>query len=94
MGRAEFVLILESGAGGYVAEARLEAACRVAAGLGSCGWIFRWQSGGYVRGPRQRGGRIIELVLVGTVGTPDGNALPGALIASGQRHGVTYMLTG
>jgi hypothetical protein len=62
----EFLLILESGAGGYAAEA--SRACKLATEM------------------------IIELALIAKVGTPDENALAGALRAAGKRHGVLYQL--
>jgi hypothetical protein len=94
MGQAEFLLILESGAGGYVAEASRERACQRAMSMGSSGWLFRSRFGGYAKGRRRRlDGQIIELVLVRAVGTPDADAMAGALLAAGKRHGVTYQLT-
>ncbi|MBC4019164.1 hypothetical protein [Siccirubricoccus deserti] len=89
------MLILESGAGGYVAEARREQACQRVMTMGSSGWLFRSRFGGYAKGRRRRrNGQIIELVVVRTVGTPDADAMAGALLAAGKRHGVTYQVAG
>jgi hypothetical protein len=85
------LLILESGAGGYAAEA--SRACKLATEMGSHGWLFRGRFGGFAKGRgRGRRGRIIELALIAKVGTPDENALAGALRAAGKRHGVLYQL--
>jgi hypothetical protein len=85
------LLILESGAGGYAAEA--SRACKLAAEMGSYGWLFHCGFGGFAKGRgRGRRGRIIELALITEVGTPDVNALAGALRAAGKRHGVLYQL--
>jgi hypothetical protein len=91
MGPAAFLLILESGAGGYVTKASRKDACQVVANMGSNGWLFRFRAGGHLRGWK-RGGPITELVLVAAVGSPDGNAMADALLAAGKRHGVLYQI--
>jgi hypothetical protein len=91
MGPAAFLLILESGAGGYVTKASRKDACQAVADMGSNGWLFRFRAGGHLSG-RKRGGRITELVLVAAVGSPDANAMADALMAAGKRHGVLYQI--
>ena len=84
-----YLLILETGGGGYIAAADAGDICEYAARIDGNGWLFKYQDERHMA-RRQR--RIVELWLVTTFGHPDANALAAALAAAGKRHRVAYQL--
>jgi hypothetical protein len=90
MGQDErYLLILETGAGGYIVSADADDVREHAARIDGSGWLFKYQDERHMA-RRQR--RIVELWLVTTFGHPDANALAAALVAAGKRHRVAYQL--
>jgi hypothetical protein len=87
-----YLLILESGAGGYVAAADEAKVRELAAHVGGQGWVFGCRSGGYPVSKRRGSRKVVDLTLLWTMGQPDQQALVPALQAAGTRHGTLYRL--
>jgi hypothetical protein len=87
-----FVLILQSGAGGYLGCAEEDDACSLVSHIDGDGWLFHFQCDGYRRGRHRRSRPTVKLQLIAPFGSPDANAMPAALAAAGDRHCVDYVL--
>ena len=86
-----FLLILQSGAGGYMAAANpLDARHRASFADGD-GWVFRCEVTGQAAERHRRSRPVVMLRLISTVGRPDSNAMAAALETAGERHSVVYM---
>jgi|SRR3954453_7229272 hypothetical protein len=86
-----FLLILESGAGGYIAAANSHDARHRASYADGDGWVFRCEVTGQAAERHRRRRPVVTLRLISTVGRPDSNAMAGALETAGERHSVVYM---
>jgi hypothetical protein len=86
-----FLLILESGVGGYIAATDpLDARHRASFADGH-GWVFRCEFSGHKSGSHWRSRPVRTLWLISTVGRPNSDAMPAALKTAGERHRVQYM---
>jgi hypothetical protein len=88
-----FLLILPSGAGGYVDSA--DQASELAARLDLHGWVLGCRSDGSCAGGRRQGRRSMKRMSVAVLralAEPDDQALAGALEVAGNRHMIEYRL--
>ncbi|MFC7478138.1 hypothetical protein ACFQS7_27580 [Dankookia sp. GCM10030260] len=86
-----FLLILQSGAGGYMAVANPHDARHRASFADGDGWVFRCEFTGQAAERHRRSRPVVMLGLISTVGRPDSNAMAAALETAGERHSVVYM---
>jgi len=86
-----FLLILESGAGGYIAVASAHDACHQASFADGNGWVFRCEVTGQAAERHRRSRPVVTLRLISTVGRPDSNAMAAALETAGERHSFVYL---
>jgi hypothetical protein len=87
-----FVLILQSGAGGYLAYLDVADACNHASHVDGDGWVFRFEFDGFRSGRHRRSRPVIKLRRVSTLGSPNATAMPSAIKSAGDRHCVEYAL--
>ena len=87
-----YLVILQSGAGGYLGCADEAGACHRASYFDGEGWIFHFKLKGYASGRHRRSLPIVKLRLVSTLGSPSASSMPAALTAAGERHYVEYAL--
>src|SRR4051812_44566035 len=85
-----FLLILESGAGGYITATSPSDACHRASFADGHGWIFRCEFAVHTSERHRRAWPIVALRLIATLGRPDDNALVEALYVAGGRHRAFY----
>jgi hypothetical protein len=86
-----FLLVLKSGAGGYIAATSPHDARRRASFADGDGWLFRCEGTGRASERHRRSRPVVMLRLISTVGRPDSNAMAAALETAGARHCVAYM---
>jgi hypothetical protein len=86
----DFLLILESGVGGYIAADNPHDACHRASFADGHGWIFRCEFGDHTSERHRRSRPSVKLWLVSTLGSPSGSAMTTALEIAGARHRVLY----
>lgn len=89
-----FLVILQSGAGGYLGSSDEADACAYARAsyLDEHGWIFYFKFKGYLSGRHRRSQPLVRLRLVSTLGSPAASAMPATLAVAGMRHCVDYVL--
>ena len=90
--RKGFVLILQSGAGGYLGCSEEDDACNHASHFDGDGWLFHFEADGLWKGRHRRSRPTVKLQLIAPFGSPDASAMPTALAAAGDRHCVSYVL--
>jgi hypothetical protein len=90
--RNGFVLILQSGAGGYLGCTEVADAYDDTSHVGGDGWIFRFQFVGHQTSRHRRSRPLVKLRQVSTLGCPSATAMPTALQSAGNRHCVEYAL--
>jgi hypothetical protein len=90
--RKGFVLILQSGAGGYLGCSEEEDACNHLSHIDGDGWLFHFEFDGYRKGRHQRSRPVVKLQLIAPFGSPNASAMAAALTAAGDRHCVDYVL--
>jgi hypothetical protein len=90
--RKGFMLILQSGAGGYLGCSEEDDACSHATRIDGDGWVFHFEFEGHLKGRHRRSKPMVKLQLIAPFGSPDASAMPAALAAAGDRHCVDYVL--
>ena len=85
-----YLLILESGAGGYIAGTDESDACDRASHTDGQRWVLRCKFDEHTSGRHRRGRPLVKLRIISTLGRP--SAMPAALAAAGERHYVEYVL--
>jgi hypothetical protein len=89
--RKGFVLILQSGAGGYL-DCSEDDACNHLSHIDGDGWLFHFELYSYRKGRHQRSRPVVKLQLIAPFGSPNASAMAAALAAAGDRHCVNYVL--
>jgi hypothetical protein len=87
-----YLVILQSGAGGYLGSATEADACDRASYFDGEGWLFHFEVDGYSSGRHRRSRQVVRLRLVSTLGRPHRDAIPAALAVAGMRHCVDYSI--
>ena len=86
------LVILESGAGGYLGCLDEAEACDRASYFQGNGWVFHFEVDGYQSGRHRRTRPSVKLRLVAQIGNPNASSMPAALAAAGMRHSVDYSI--
>jgi hypothetical protein len=89
-GEISFLLVLESGAGAYIAATSPHDARRRASFADGDGWVFRCEVTSRASERHRRSRPVVRLWLISTLGHPNSNAMAAALEAAGERHSVLY----
>src|SRR4051794_14855580 len=85
-----FLLITESGAGGYMTATSPSDARHRASFADGHGWIFRCEFDDQMSERHRRAWPLVMLRLIATLGRPDEDAMADALDVAGERHRAVY----
>jgi hypothetical protein len=92
--RKGFVLILQSGAGGYLGCSEEADACNHTSRFDGDGWVFHFEFDGYLNGRHRRSRPVVKLQLIAPFGCPNASAMAAAIAVAGMRHCVDYLIDG
>lgn len=89
---AGYLLILDNGAGGYIAANDRNDACNRASHADGHGWVFRCKFDEHTSGRHRRSRPMVKLWLISALGRPNSGSITAALEIAGERHSVSYKL--